>query len=116
MLERLRGKERKPKPKSDLVRLTPEAVEALRTYVHASPDAPETAGLRLFVKALDRPRNQKATASLGSEIAEGPQAGDTIIEEDGVLIYVDRGAVHFLERRKVEIGVDGTRLNLRLVD
>lgn len=112
MWKKLKPK-RKPLPPPK-VKLSPEAIGFLKEHVLASSKLPEGAGLRIFVKRVETPRNRRSSISLGSAIVERPEERDRMVEQDGVLIFLDAGATRFLHEQTLDINVEGTKLRFKV--
>lgn len=96
------------------MRLSPGAIDLLKEHVLASPKVPDGAGLRIFVKRVETPRNKPSSISLGSSIVEKPEERDRTVEQDGVLVFLDAGAARFLHDQTLDITVEGTELRFRM--
>ena len=72
-----------------MLALTPNAVEAIRTIV--GPDAPAGAGLRI---SSDGATLEDAEFELGVE--DEPSAGDVVLAEEGVRVFVEPHAATLL--------------------
>ncbi len=112
MWKKLKPKRRPlPPPK---VKLSPEAIDFLKEHVLASPKLPQGAGLRIFVKRVESQRNKPQSISLASAIVEQSEERDRIVEQDGVLIFLDAGAARFLHEQTLDINVEGTELRFKV--
>jgi Fe-S cluster assembly iron-binding protein IscA len=80
--------------------LTDEAVSALRELT-TQPGLPAQAGLRIAPQESD-------AAGLALSLAEGPQAGDQVIEDAGVHVYVDSDAAAALDDKALDARIGET--------
>jgi Fe-S cluster assembly iron-binding protein IscA len=81
-----------------MITLTLEATDAIRDLV-GSAELPETGGLRLDTS--DSAMNS-APPSLALTLVESPAAGDEVIDEDGVHVYVSQQAAPLLEGKEID--------------
>ena len=72
-----------------MLTITPRALRVARR-VTAHPTLQPTSGLR-----IDRRGDGSAALHVGA--ARGPELGDTTIERDGAILYIDAGALPRLE-------------------
>ncbi len=61
-----------------------------------TPDAPESAGLRIA----------EAEAGLAVSAALGPADGDQVVEQDGATVYLDTHVAEQLDTMVLDAGVD----------
>jgi iron-sulfur cluster assembly protein len=80
--------------------LTDEAVSALRELT-TQPGLPAQTGLRIAPQ-------ESGAAGLALSLAEGPQAGDQVIEDAGVHVYVDSGAAAALDDKALDARIGET--------
>jgi Fe-S cluster assembly iron-binding protein IscA len=90
-----------------MLQVTEAAAKVLKSTVRES-DAPDDAGVR-FVPEPDKP------GALGIEILETPEAGDQVVEESGVRIFLPEELADELADRTLDIDVteQGVALTLR---
>ena len=81
-----------------MITLTLEATDAIRDLV-GSAELPETGGLRLDTS--DSVMNS-APPSLALTLVESPAAGDEVIEEGGVHVYVSQEAAPLLDGKEID--------------
>ena len=81
--------------------LTESAAEVVKVLT-ATPDAPETAGLRIASSAADGAN----PGGLQVSAAPGPDANDQILESDGAHIYLEQQAAAFLDDKVLDAEVD----------
>ncbi len=67
-----------------MLTLTETAVSAIRDLT-SQPDLPEETGLRIMAQGEEAPSFQLA-------LAEGPAAGDQVVEEGGARVFVEPAA------------------------
>ena len=67
-----------------------------------TPDAPESAGLRIASSAANSPN----PGGLQVSAAPGPDANDQILEADGAHVYLEPQAAVFLEDKVLDAEVD----------
>lgn len=80
-----------------MLKVTVAAAKVLQSTVRES-DAPDDSGIRL-VPQPDKP------GTLMMEILEEPEAGDDVVEESGLRIFVPDELAHELSDRTLDIGV-----------
>jgi iron-sulfur cluster assembly protein len=80
--------------------LTESAVQVIRT-VTAQPELPPETGLRIATQSQP---DEEGTLSLA--VAEGPQAGDEIVEEQGARVYLEPDAATILDEMTLDASVD----------
>ena len=81
--------------------LTESAAEVVKALT-ATPDAPETAGLRIASSAA----NSANPGGLQVSAAPGPDANDQVLETDGAHVYLEPQAAAFLEDKVLDAEVD----------
>jgi iron-sulfur cluster assembly protein len=87
--------------------LTGPAVAAIRSLI-SQPGLPEDTGLRIV--------HEDTAGSLALSISPGPEAGDEIIEIDGVRVFLQTGAAAMLDRRALDAQVDETGVVFHIGD
>lgn len=90
-----------------MLQVTQAAASVLKSTVQGS-DAPEDSGIR-FVPRLDKP------GALALEISQEPAAGDQVIEEAGIRIFLPEEVADELTDRTLDVdaSADGVALTLR---
>jgi iron-sulfur cluster assembly protein len=81
-----------------MITLTLEATDAIRDLV-GSAELPATGGLRLDT---NDPELNSAPPSLALTLVESPAAGDEVIDEAGVHVYVSRQAAPLLDGKEID--------------
>jgi iron-sulfur cluster assembly protein len=81
-----------------MITLTLEATDAIRDLV-GSAELPESGGLRLDMN--DATLNS-APPSLALSLVESPAAGDEVIDEGGVHVYVSQQAAPLLDGKEID--------------
>jgi Fe-S cluster assembly iron-binding protein IscA len=84
-----------------MLTLTASAVEAVDTLLHASPEVPDDAGLRIGTAG-----DSQLTITLAAE----PAPGDQVIEEGGARVFVDSAAAPILEDVQLEARHEGDQI------
>ena len=81
--------------------LTESAAEVVKALT-ATPDAPESAGLRIASAAA----NSATPGGLQVSAAPGPDANDQVLESEGAHVYLEPQAAAFLEDKVLDAEVD----------
>ena len=91
-----------------MITVTGSAVKHLRTMLAERPDTRD-AGLRLFVE-----NGGCSGMSYGMEFGQG-QAGDELVEQDGVRVFVDKESAAHLRGSVIDYydGLTGTGFRIR---
>lgn len=89
-----------PKELLTVLTLTESAVQVIRTVTSQPELSPQT-GLRI---ATQSQTDEAGTLSLA--VAEGPQAGDEIVEEQGARVYLEPDAATILDEMTLDASVD----------
>lgn len=94
-----------------MLALTDRAVEAVKGLVSESEEATsETAGLRMVAE----PHGDAAKLQLS--IVALPGEDDSVIEESGARLFLDRGASELLEDKILDASVEQDRVAFTLAD
>jgi len=89
--------------------LTETAVSAIRDLT-SQPDLPAETGLRIMAQGEEAPSFQLA-------LAEGPAAGDQVVEEGGARVFVEPAAATVLNDKALDAQVnDQGDLAFRIAD
>lgn len=90
-----------------MLQVTQAAASVLKSTVRGS-DVPEDSGFR-FVERPDKP------GTLAVEISEQPEAGDEVIEESGIRIFLPEKVADELADRTLDVdaSADGVALTIR---
>lgn len=83
-----------------MLMLTKSAIQVIRT-VTAQPELPPQTGLRIATQAV---ADDEGTLSLA--VAEGPQAGDEVVEEEGARVFLEPDAATILDEMTLDASVD----------
>ena len=75
-----------------MLTITHEAAEAIDSVVHAAPDAPDTAGLRIARGVA--PDGQEG---LSLSVTTGPAPDDAVLEAEGTPVFLDQEAADILD-------------------
>ena len=78
--------------------LTDNAVSAIRSLT-SQPELPVATGLRIMAQGDGAP-------SLQLSLAEGPVAGDEVLEEDGARVFLEPAAAAVLDGKELDAQVD----------
>ncbi len=81
-----------------MLTLTDSAVSVIRTLT-SQPELPDETGLRIMAQGDGVPSFQLA-------LAEGPAAGDQVVEEGGARVFVEAGAAEVLEHKALDAEVN----------
>jgi Fe-S cluster assembly iron-binding protein IscA len=95
---------------SPVLTITPDAEQALDAVV-ASETAPEGAGLRISqgVGADGQP-------AIGLSVAPAPEAGDEVVEEAKVPVFLAPDVVPLLDDKVLDARVDGDQVTFRIAE
>jgi iron-sulfur cluster assembly protein len=80
--------------------LTDSAVQVIRTVTSQPELSPET-GLRIATQS-----EPEQAGTLALAVAEGPQAGDEVVEEQGARVYLEPDAASILDEMTLDASVD----------
>lgn len=78
--------------------LTDNAVSAIRSLT-SQPQQPDATGLRIMAQGNETP-------SLRLALAEGPVAGDEVVEEEGARVFLEPAAAAALDGMSLDARVD----------
>ena len=81
-----------------MLTLTDSAVSAIRSLT-SQPDLPGETGLRIMAQGEGPPSFQLA-------LAEGPVAGDQVVEEGGARVFLEAGAAEVLDDKALDAQVN----------
>ncbi|MBS4753878.1 Fe-S cluster assembly protein HesB [Nocardioides sp. zg-ZUI104] len=81
-----------------MLTLTENASTIVKQLTHV-PEAPDTAGLRI---------SGAAEEGFAVTAAGQPEAGDSVVEQDGAVVYLDATAAQQLDAMVLDAGVDDT--------
>lgn len=81
-----------------MLTLTDSAVSAIRSLT-SQPELPVDTGLRIMAQGADAPSFQLA-------LADGPVAGDQVVEEGGARVFVEPAAAAVLEDKALDAQVN----------
>ena len=70
-----------------MLTITHEAAEAIDAVVHSTPEAPDTAGLR-----ITRGVTSEGQEGLELAVADRPAPDDAVVEAEGTPVFLDSGA------------------------
>lgn len=93
-----------------MLALTDSAKDAVRQMVDAQ-DAPEGSGLRIAAAPTEGP-----DTSLSLDLAVEPEAGDTVVEEDGARIFLDEAAASLLDDKVLDATEHDDHVHLTVHD
>jgi Fe-S cluster assembly iron-binding protein IscA len=89
--------------------ITHEAAEAIDSVVHAAPDAPDTAGLRIARGVA--PDGQEG---LSLSVTTGPAPDDAVLEAEGTPVFLDQEAADILDDKVLDARVEGGQIGFML--
>jgi Fe-S cluster assembly iron-binding protein IscA len=81
----------------DMLMLTDSAVSAIRSLT-SQPEMPVDTGLRIMAQGDEAP-------SLQLTLAEGPVAGDEVVEENGARVFLEPAAAVVLDDKSLDAEV-----------
>ena len=81
-----------------MLTLTDSAVSAIRSLT-SQPDLPGETGLRIMAQGQGAPSFQLA-------LAEGPVAGDQVVEEGGARVFLEAAAADVLDDKALDAQVN----------
>ncbi|HUZ55021.1 MAG TPA: Fe-S cluster assembly protein HesB [Streptosporangiaceae bacterium] len=81
-----------------MLTLTDSAVSAIRSLT-SQPDLPGETGLRIMAQGEGAPSFQLA-------LAEGPVAGDQVVEEGGARVFLEAAVAHVLDDKALDAQVN----------
>ncbi len=90
-----------------MLTLTGPALVAIRTLTN-QPGLPEDTGLRIA------PEDDADSGSLALSLSSGPEAGDEIIETEGVRVFLQTDAAVMLDDKALDAQVDDEGVMFRL--
>jgi Fe-S cluster assembly iron-binding protein IscA len=91
-----------------MLSISQSAAEVIKQVVSAS-EISEEGGIRLSVEPLG-----EQSAKLDVSIAESPEAGDSVVEEDGANVFIEPGAATFLDDKVLDATIEGDRVSFSL--
>jgi iron-sulfur cluster assembly protein len=89
--------------------ITHEAAEAIDSVVHAAPDAPDTAGLRIARGVA--PDGQEG---LSLSVTSGPAPEDAVLEAEGTPVFLDQEAAGILDDKVLDARVEDGQIGFML--
>jgi iron-sulfur cluster assembly protein len=89
-----------PKELLTVLTLTDSAVQVIRTVTSQPELSPQT-GLRIATQS-----QPEEPGTLALAVADGPQAGDQIVEEQGARVYLEPDAASILDEMTLDASVD----------
>jgi iron-sulfur cluster assembly protein len=92
--------ESEPKELLTVLTLTDSAVQVIRT-VTSQPELSSQTGLRIATQS-----QPEEPGTLALAVADGPQAGDEIVEEQGARVYLEPDAASILDDMTLDASVD----------
>lgn len=87
-----------------------EAAEVIKVIVTSS-QVSERGGIRLWVDSVD-----DSTAQLELALADSPEPGDALIQEEGANVFVEENAAKFLEDKLLDARVEGEGVAFAILD
>jgi iron-sulfur cluster assembly protein len=86
------------------------AAQVVKEIVTSS-DVGEEGGIRLSVESID-----DRSARLDLTVADSPEPGDTLIEEEGAKIFLERDAAGFLDDKVLDASVEADGVAFSIVE
>ena len=93
-----------------MLTITTNAAEAIRTIIEAT-DVPDEGGIRIAIA-----QQNGAQASLELAITPAPLAGDEVLEEQGVHVFLDEMAVVALDDKSLDAEIEGDQISFGIVE
>lgn len=87
-----------------------EAAEVIKVIVTSS-QVSEQGGIRVWVDSVD-----DTTAQLELGLADRPEPGDALIQEEGAKVFVDENAARFLDDKLLDARVEGEGVAFAILD
>lgn len=94
-----------------MLTITQTAAEALDTIVASTPEAPDTAGLRI-AQGL----GSDGQAGLTLSLTETPEPTDAVVEGEGVPVFVAAEVAPALEDKILDAQVEGDQVGFMLAE
>jgi iron-sulfur cluster assembly protein len=91
--------------------ITHEAAEAIDAVVHSSPDAPDTAGLR-----ISRGVTPDGQEGLELAVTDRPDPEDAVVEAEGTPVFLDSEAADLLDDKVLDARVQGDQVGFTIRD
>jgi iron-sulfur cluster assembly protein len=90
--------------------IAPNAADAIRSLTD-SPELPDDASLRISVAELE-----DASAALELSLVSAPRAGDEVVQDEGVTVFLDERAAGALDDKVLEARVEGDEVSFGFMD
>jgi Fe-S cluster assembly iron-binding protein IscA len=81
--------------------LTDQAARAIRSLT-ANAEHADEAGLRIVTQNPDPAGDGDAGGHFAAAVSEGPAAGDKVVEDKAVRVYLEPGAARMLNDRRLD--------------
>ena len=92
-----------------MLALTPEAILAINAILEANA-MPEGSGLRISAE----PVQVEDATSFGLSLEEQPLAGDSVVEDGGVRVFLDADAAELLSTSLLAVHEHGDQIHFQL--
>jgi iron-sulfur cluster assembly protein len=93
-----------------MLAITHGAADAIKQIVTSSQIV-EEGGIRISVEPVDN-----GSARLELSIAESPEPGDALVEEEGANVFVEQNAAMFLDDKVLDATIEGDRVSFLFVE
>ena len=94
-----------------MLTLTPNAVDAIKAIVRME-ELPESAGLRITAEPVEGEESYEIGLALEPE----PQAGDEVVEEDGIRVFISTEAGALLDGKTLDAELHEDHLHFDIFD
>jgi len=94
-----------------VITLTPSATKTIERIL-ASPEIPDGAGVR--ISPADPGTDGASEGQLALRVAEEPDAGDQVIEEQGARVFVQETAAQYLDQMSLDADIVDEEVRFRL--
>lgn len=93
-----------------MLSISPTAAEAIG-LIASTANIPEGGGIRISAEFADPQQ-----ARLDLSLAESPELGDAVVQEQGANVFVEKRAAAFLENKLLDASVEEDRVSFAIVD
>lgn len=96
-----------------MLTLTSDATDVIGRILE-EPSVPDGAGIRIAAPAAATTGDAAAGSELEVTVAEEPDAGDAVIEEEGARVFVEDTVAEFLADKELDAQVVDERVNFTI--
>lgn len=93
-----------------MLSISPTAAEAIGV-IASSGNIPEGGGIRISAEFADA-----GQARLDLTLADSPDPGDAVVQEEGANVFLEQRAADFLKDKVLDASVEGDRVSFAIVD